>query len=158
MNMKKIVVIVAILTMGLLLAACGTHQNELDKGDALIKAGDCAGANPFLEDTISHPDDINDLAYAYFLKGKCAEKTGNAASAYENYYAAKIVACYVVAHDTHVNLNTYGRSEFCQQIIPEMLKKIAPDVGDATKVKGIRDKMDGLLQARYLERFMNNAQ
>ena len=151
--MKKLVVLIAILTMGLRLAGCGTHMNELDTGHALVKDGDCAGAAPYLEDTIAQPDDILDLGYAYFLKGKCAEKAGNAALAYENYYAAKIVACYAVAHDTHANLNTYGRSEFCEKIIPEMLEKLAPKVGEASKVEAIVDKVDATLNARYMERF-----
>ena len=156
--MKKLVVLAGILTMGLMLAGCGTHMNELDKGHTLVKDGDCAGAASYLEDTIAQPDDIADLAYAYFLKGKCAEKAGNAASAYENYYAAKIVACYAVAHDTHVNLNTYGRSEFCQKIIPEMLDKLAPAVGGPAKVEAITDKVDAVLNARYMERFTSSSQ
>jgi len=151
--MKKMIVLVAIIAMGLMLAGCGTHMNELDKGHALVKEGNCAEAAPYLEDTIAQPEDILDLAYAYFLKGKCAEKAGDAALAYENYYAAKIVSCYAVAHDTHVNLNTYGRSEFCQKIIPEMLAKIAPDVGEVSKVEAIVDKVDATLNARYMERF-----
>lgn len=151
--MKKLLVLTTIIAMGLLLAGCGAGQkNELDVGHELVKKGDCAGASPYLEDTIAQPDDILDLAYAYFLKGKCAEKTGDAAAAYENYYAAKIVACYAVSHDLHANLNTYGRSEFCERIIPDMLIKLEPDVG-AEKVKAIRSKVDAILNARYMERF-----
>jgi len=151
--MKKLIVLVAVVAMGLMLVGCGAQKNELDKGHALVKAGDCVGADPYLEDTIANPDDIMDLAYAYFLKGKCAEKAGNAAMAYENYYAAKVVTCYAVANETHVNLNTYGRSEFCEKIIPNMLERIAPDVGGAAKVEAIIDKVDGILTARYMERF-----
>lgn len=148
--MKKLIVCVAIIAMTMLLAACGAHKNELDTGHALVKQGDCAGAAPYLEDTIAAPDDLMDMAYAYFLKGKCAENAGDAAMAYENYYAAKIVSCYAVANDTHVNLNTYARSEYCQKIIPEMLAKLAPDAGN---VEAIKDKVDKALHARYLERF-----
>lgn len=150
--MKKMILVVTILVMGLMLAACGAQKNELDTGYDLFKAGDCAGAAPYLDDTIAAPDDLLDLAYAYFIKGKCAEKSGDVAAAYENYYAAKIVACYSVAHDTHVNLNTYARSEYCQKILPEMLDKLAPSVG-VDKVKDIRTKVDSTLHARYLERF-----
>ena len=128
-------------------------MNELDKGYALFKQGDCAGAAPYLEDTIAQPDDIMDLAYAYFLKGRCAEKTGDAALAYESYYASKIVGCYAVAHDTHVNLNTYARSEFCDRKIPEILERVEPDVGGAAKVKAITNKVDSELNARYMEQF-----
>ena len=149
--MKKVTVLLAIFAMTLLLAACGAQKNELDLGHDLVKQGDCAGAAPYLDDTIAAPDDLPDLAYAYFLKGKCAEKAGNAAVAYENYYAAKIVACYIVSHDTqHVNLNTFGRSEYCQRIIPEMLAKLAPDAGN---VDAIEEKVDKILHGRYLERF-----
>lgn len=151
--MKKLTVFVVIIAMGVLLAACGGQKNGLDVGSDLVKKGDCAGAAPYLEETIVAPDDLMDLGYAYFLKGKCAEEAGDAAKAYENYYAAKIVACYAVANDTHINLNTYGRSEFCEVIIPGMLKKLAPKVGDATKVEAITDKVDSKLHARYLERF-----
>lgn len=148
--MKKVTVLLAIFAMTLLLAACGAQKNELDMGHDLVKQGDCAGAAPYLNDTIAAPDDLMDMAYAYFLKGKCAEKAGDAATAYENYYAAKIVACYSVAHDVHVNLNTYGRSEYCQKIIPEMLAKLAPDAGN---VDAIEEKVDKTLHAKYLERF-----
>ncbi|MBI9079000.1 MAG: hypothetical protein JEY79_04575 [Pseudodesulfovibrio sp.] len=156
--MKKLIVLVAVVALGLMLGGCGAQKNELDKGYTLVQAGDCAGAGPYLEDTIANPDGIMDLAYAYFLKGKCAEKAGDAAMAYENYYASKIVACYAVSNDIHVNLNTYGRSEFCERIIPQMLKKIAPDVGEASKVEAITDKVDGILTARYMERFKSNLQ
>ncbi|MGL1863855.1 MAG: hypothetical protein OCC46_15130 [Pseudodesulfovibrio sp.] len=148
--MKKLTMLVVLLAMSLMLAACGSHKNELDIGYDLAKKGDCSGADPYLTDTIANPDDIMDLALAYFLKGKCAEKAGDAAMAYENYYAAKIVSCYAVANDTHVNMNTYGRSEYCQKIIPEMLEKLAPDAGD---VEAITNKVDQALHARYLERF-----
>ena len=154
--MKKLTLIIALVAMSFMLAACGAQKNELDKGHALFQAGDCAGAAPYLADTIAAPENIMDMGYAYFLKAKCAEKAGDAAAAYENYYAAKIVTCYAVATDTHVNLNTYARSEYCQKIIPEMLAKIAPDVG-ADKVKAIRAKVDSVLHAKYLERFAKQA-
>lgn len=148
--MKKMMLLVTFLIMGLTLAACGAQKNELDIGHELAKKGDCVGATPYLEDTIAAPDNLMDLGYAYFIMGKCADKAGNAAMAYENLYAAKIVACYSVAHDTHINLNTYGRSEFCEKIIPEMLDRLAPDAGD---IEAIKDKVDKVLHARYLERF-----
>lgn len=147
--MKKMTVM-ALLAMGLLLAACGAQKNDLDIGHDLVQEGNCAEAAQHLDATIVAPEDIVDLAYAYFLKGKCAEKGGDIPAAYENYYAAQVVACYAVAHDTHVNLNTYSRSEFCQKIIPEMLEKLAPEAGD---VQAIRDKVDAKLHDRYLERF-----
>ncbi len=150
--MKKLSLFIAMVTMSLMLAACGAQKNELDTGHDLVKSGDCSAAAPYLDDTIASPDDIMDLGYAFFLKGRCAEKAGNAAAAYKNYYAAKIVACYAVANDTHVNLNTYARSEYCQKIIPEMLAKIAPDVG-ADMVKKLKAEVDAKLHAKYLERF-----
>lgn len=151
--MKKLLVLTTIIALGLLLAGCGaTQKTQLDVGQALVNSGDCAGAAPYLEDTIAQPDDILDLAYAYFLKGRCAEKANNAAAAYENFYAAKIVGCYAVAHDIHANLDTYARSDFCQRIIPDMLAKIEPKVG-AEKVKKITTKVDGILNARYMEQF-----
>lgn len=150
--MKKIAVFAALLMLVLSLAACGAQKNDLDIGDDLYKQGDCVGAAPHLDATIAKPDQIMDLALAYFLKGKCAEKSGDAAAAYENFYAAKRVACYSVAHDEHINLNTYGRSEYCQVILPRMLKGLEPQVG-TDKVKAIRAKVDKTLEDRYLERF-----
>ncbi len=150
--MKKMTLIIALVAMSFMLAACGAQKNELDMGHALVKTGNCVEAAPYLDDTVAAPDSLLDLGYAYFLKGKCAEKAGDSAAAYENYYAAKIVACYAVDNDTHVNLNTYARSEYCQKIIPGMLAKIAPDVG-ADKVKAIKTKVDAKLHAKYMERF-----
>lgn len=153
--MKKMIVLACIMALGLMLMGCGVKQNELDKGHELVNKGDCTGATPYLEDTIAMPDDILDLGYAYFLMGRCAEKAGDKAAAYENYYAAKIVACYAVAHDTHASLNSYGRSEFCQVKIPAILEKLAPELG-AAEVDRITKKVDGVLHARYLERFYKN--
>lgn len=150
--MKKVTLIAAVFVV-MLMAGCGAQKNELDQGYALFKAGDCAGAAPYLDTTIAAPDDLMDLAYAYFIKGKCAEKSGDAAAAYENFYAAKVVTCYSVAHDTHVNLNTYARSEYCQKRLPEMLEKLAPSVGK-DKVEAIRAKVDTKLHARYMDRFV----
>lgn len=150
--MKKLAVFVAIVCMTLSLAACGAQKNDLDIGQTMVKKGDCAGAAPYLEKTIAQPDALLDLALAYFLKGKCADTAGDVAGAYENFYAAKIVACYSVAHDEHINLNTYGRSEYCERILPEMLKRLEPKLGKE-KADAIRTKVDTVLNARYLERF-----
>jgi len=148
--MKKVTFLLAVFAMTMLLAACGAQKNELDLGHDLVKQGDCAGAAPYLDETIAMPDDLADMTYAYFLKGKCAEQAGDMASAYENYYAAKIVACYIVANDTHVNLNTYARSEYCQVILPKKLKELAPGAGN---IDAIEEKVDLKLHAKYLERF-----
>ncbi|QGY41650.1 hypothetical protein GM415_16485 [Pseudodesulfovibrio cashew] len=148
--MNRFTLMAAVLGMALLLAACGAQKNDLDIGQGFYKQGDCASALPYLDSTIASPDSLMDLGYAYFIKAKCAEKSGDIPDAYENYYAAKVVACYVVAHDTHVNLNTYGRSEFCERIIPAKLEELAPRAGD---VGAIKAKVDGKLHARYLERF-----
>nr|WP_319542841.1 hypothetical protein [uncultured Pseudodesulfovibrio sp.] len=151
--MKKIMFALVMVTMACMLVACGAQKNDLDTGYALFKKGDCAGAEVYLDSTIAQPDDIMDLAYAYFLKGQCAEKNGDAALAYENFYASKVVTCYAVDEETHVNLNTYGRSEFCERIIPERLAKLESKVGDPAKVEAIMDKVDGILTDRYLQRF-----
>lgn len=148
--MKKLSMLIGILVMGLMLAGCGAQKNDLDLGHDLAQNGDCAGAQPYLDSTIASPDDLMDMALAYYIKGECANKVGDAATAYENYYAAKVVVCYAIAHDTHINLNTYGRSEYCQRIIPQKLKELEPNAGD---VQAIRDKVDTALHERYLERF-----
>lgn len=150
--MKKRLGLLCCLALALLLAGCGAKKNELDKGHELVNKGDCTGAMPYLEDTIAMPDDTLDMGYAYFLMGKCAEKSGDLPMAFENYYAAKIVSCYVVANDTHVNLNTYARSDYCQRIIPEMLSKIEAEIGPDEAVR-IKKKVDDILHAKYLERF-----
>ncbi|WP_319472091.1 hypothetical protein [uncultured Pseudodesulfovibrio sp.] len=152
--MKKSVLLVVVFSMALMLAACGAQKNELDVGHDLFMKGDCAGAAPYLDDTIAQPDSLMDLAYACFLKGRCAEKSGDITSAYEYFYASKVVAGYVVAHDTHVNLNTYGRSEFVQVKIPALLAKLEPDLG-AEKVKAVTAKVDKALQSEYLKEVMD---
>ena len=148
--MRKILLTAVIIAMGLLLAGCGAQKNELDLGNHLVQTGKCEEAQPHLDATISKPDTILDLAYAYFLKGQCAEKAGDFPMAYKNYYAAKIVACYAVERQTHVNLNTYGRSEFCQRKIPEKLVELAPKAGDT---QALQDQVDLILHERYLEGF-----
>ncbi len=150
---KSVLLLVVVFSMAFMLAACGAQKNELDMGHDLFMKGDCAGAMPYLDDTIARPDSLMDLAYACFLKGRCAEKSGDITSAYESFYASKVVAGYVVAHDTHVNLNTYGRSEFVQVKIPALLAKLAPDLG-AEKVKAVTAKVDKALQAEYLKEVM----
>jgi hypothetical protein len=152
--MRKALLIGIMVVMGLVLAGCGAHEkNALDYGVAMYKQGDCAGAQTYLDATIAQPDETMDLAYAYFLKGKCAEKAGDAAGAYENYYAAKIVVCFEVTHNTdHENLNTYARSDYCERILPEMLSDLAPDVGPE-KIAAIEAKVNQALNARYMEQF-----
>jgi hypothetical protein len=142
-----------VVVLGLTLAGCGGQKNELDTALALTKQGDCAGAAPYLDDTVAQPDGIWDLAYAFFLKGQCARKAGDAAGAYENFYAARVVTCYAVSVSTgHEDLNTYARSDYCERVIPEILSELAPDVG-ADRIKAIEAKVNSALDARYMERF-----
>ncbi|MUM76086.1 hypothetical protein GKC30_00380 [Pseudodesulfovibrio sp. F-1] len=151
--MKRILMVAMLLGVAAALAACGGQRTALDQGVALYKQGDCAAAQPFFDQTIARPNETMDIAYAYFLKAKCAENAGDAAGAYENYYAAKIVVCYDVATSTeHENLNTYARSEYCERILPDTLHKLAPDVG-AAEVKAIKAKINAELNARYMQQF-----
>ena len=152
--MKKIAIFAAAMLMMLSLAACG-QKTELDIGDEMVRSGNCADAIPHLDATIAQPEQIMDMALAYFLKGKCAKDSGDIAGAYKNYYAAKKVACYAVAHETYTNLNTYGRSEYCQRIIPEMLAELEPQLGK-DQVASIRAAVDKKLEDRYLKRFVKN--
>lgn len=147
--MKKLMILLVVLV----LAGCGAQKSDLDIGHAFVKEGKCADALPYLDQTISHPDDLMDIAYAYFLKGRCAEKAGEMAKAYEFFYATKRVTCYSVEHDTNVNLNTYARSEYCQEGLPAKLKELEPAAGD---VASIRQQVDSRLHAKYLERFVVN--
>lgn len=155
--MRKTILLVTYLALGLMLAACGPKQNGLDIGHAMVQEGNCAGASPYLQETIVSPDNLEDLAHAYYLKGECARQTGDAAKAYENYFAAKRVGAYIVAHDTHINLNTYGRSEFVEEIIPKKLAALVPDIGEA-KVKDIKAKVNASLEERYLKEIMRSSQ
>ncbi|NDV17872.1 hypothetical protein GO013_00375 [Pseudodesulfovibrio sp. JC047] len=151
--MKKVMFAVAMVSMLFMVAACGAQKNELDDGYALVKQGDCAGAQPYLDATIADPEQLMDLAYAYFLKGQCAEKAGDFEAAYKNFYGAKVVTCYAVNEEIHVNFNTYGRSEFCERIIPEKLAKLHKQIGNDQTVEAIINTMDEVLNARYLQRF-----
>ena len=151
--MKRILLVAAMTAMVSLLAACGAQKNDLDVGWAMVKQGDCAGAQVYLDNTIAQPHSAMDLAYAYFLKGRCAEQASDFQAAYQNFYAAKIVACYVVAHDTHVNLDTYARSEYCQKIIPEKLEALSAKIDDPAKIEHIEATVNGILRADYLKQF-----
>lgn len=143
--------VVAVVLMLLAMAGCG-QKTTLDEARSMVRSGDCAGAADYLEQTIATPDDATELAHAYYLKGTCAERAGDKGLAFENYYAAKIVSCYVVAHETQASLNTYGQSEYCQRIIPEKLALLAKDI-DAWRVEAITKKVDGALHDRYMEQF-----
>ncbi|WP_285906309.1 hypothetical protein [Pseudodesulfovibrio pelocollis] len=155
--MKKMLMVAVLMGVAAALAACGGQRTALDEGVALYKQGDCAGAQSYFDQTIARPNETMDIAYAYFLKAKCAEKAGDAATAYENYYAAKVVVCYDVATNTeHENLNTYARSEYCERILPDTLNTLAPDVG-AAKVEAITAKVNAELNARYMQQFATQA-
>ncbi|MCG2733842.1 MULTISPECIES: hypothetical protein [Pseudodesulfovibrio] len=155
--MKKMLMVCVMIVMAAALVACGGQKTPLDVGAALYKQGDCAAAQPYFDETIAHPGETMDIAYAYFLKAKCAEKAGDAAAAYENYYAAKIVVCYAVSVSTeHENLNTYARSEYCERILPDTLNTLAPDVGEA-KVEAIKAKVNAELHDRYMQQFASEA-
>lgn len=150
--MKSVVLAIGVIIMSMGLAACGGQKTDLAVGQELAKSGNCGDAVSYFDSTIAEPDMIMDMAYAYYGKARCAEKAGDIPAAYENYYAAKVVACYAVAHDKNTNLNTYARSEFCQKIIPEKLAELAPEAGDT---KAIRSKVNATLNERYLERFVS---
>jgi len=151
--MKRILLAAAMTAMISLLAACGAQKNDLDTGWAMVKQGNCAQAQVYLDNTIAQPDNAMDLAYAYFLKGECAEKGSDFDAAYENYYAAKVVACYVVANQTHVNLDTYARSDYCERILPAKLEALSAKIDDPAKVEHIEGTVNGILRADYLKRF-----
>ncbi|MEF2232279.1 MAG: hypothetical protein V3571_15200 [Pseudodesulfovibrio sp.] len=150
--MKKMLTFALLLGLSLALAACGAAKSDIATGNTLVKEGKCAEAAQYLDNTIKDPAQITDLGLAYYLKAKCAEEADDLATAYAGYYATKIVACYSVAHDTSVNLNTYGRTEFCENILPKKLEALAPKVG-TDKVNEIRAKVDKHLEDRYLEQF-----
>jgi hypothetical protein len=155
--MKKLLMVAVMIAMAAVLAGCGGQKTPLDVGADLYRQGDCAGAQPYFDETIANPDETMDIAYAYFLKAKCAEKAGDAAAAYENFYAAKIVVCYAVSVSTeHENLNTYARSDYCERILPDTLNTLAPDVG-ADKVEAITAKVNAALNARYMQQFADGA-
>ncbi|WP_319583851.1 hypothetical protein [uncultured Pseudodesulfovibrio sp.] len=151
--MKRILLAAAMTAMISLLAACGAQKNDLDTGWALVKQGNCAQAQVYLDNTIAQPDSAMDLAYAYFVKGKCAENASDYEAAYQNYYAAKIVACYVVATETHVNMDTYARSDYCQRILPAKLEELSAKIDDPAKIEHIEGTVNGILRAEYLKRF-----
>jgi len=151
--MKKILLVATLLVMAFMMTACGAMKSEVEVGRDLVKEGNCAAAQPHLDAAIAQPEVLMDIAYAYFMKGQCAEKNGLEAAAYEYYYAAKKVTCYAVQHEVRASLNTYGRSEFCERILPEKLTTLEPTVG-AGKVKAIRASVDEELTERYMERFI----
>lgn len=151
--MKRFLLVAAMTAMVSLLAACGAQKNDLDQGFAMLKQGDCAGAQVYLDNTIAQPDSAMDLAYAYFLKGKCAEGAADYKTAYKNYYAAKVVACYVVSRQTHVNLDTYARSDYCERIIPAKLEALSAKIDDPAAIERIEGEVNGILKADYLKQF-----
>lgn len=151
--MKRILLAAAMTAMISLLAACGAQKNDLDTGWAMAKQGDCAGAQVYLDNTIAQPDSAMDLAYAYYLKGQCAENASDYEASYQNFYAAKIVACYVVSRQTHVNMDTYARSDYCQRIIPAKLEALSAKIDDPAKVEHIEGTVNDILRADYLKRF-----
>ena len=150
--MKKSLILALLMGLALSLAACGAVKSDIATGNALVKEGKCAEAQPYLDKTIKNPAQLTDLGLAYYLKGKCAEEAGDLAGAYAGYYATKIVACYSVEHDPVVNLNTYGRTEFCEQILPKKLEALAPQVGK-DKINEVRAKVDKHLEDKYLQQF-----
>lgn len=151
--MKKTLLVAALLALVACLTACGAQRNELDAGDDLVRRGDCAGAQVHLENTIAQPDSASDLAYAYYLKGGCAEAAGDFAAAYENYYAAMIVSCYVAGKDTHADMNSHARGEYCQKIIPAKLEDLSTRISDPASIERIEAKVDASLRPDYLDRF-----
>ncbi|BCS86775.1 tetratricopeptide repeat protein [Pseudodesulfovibrio sediminis] len=150
--MKKFVFAVLIVSMIVSLAACGAQKTDLTEGVELYKEGNCKGAIPYLDATIANPETSMDMAYAYFLKGQCAEKAGELAKAYEHYYAAKRVTCYEVGNERRTSNNTIARSEYCQQILPKKLTKLAPSVGEE-QIQAITAKVDEELSSIYMQRF-----
>jgi len=150
--MKKLIFVIAAIMMVALVAGCGGHKSDLAMGNDLFKEDNCAEAVPYFDASIENTKDIMELAHAYFLKGMCAEKSGDMDLAYEKVYSAKVVACYAVANNIQASLNTYARSEFCQKIIPDMLKKMEDKVSDPA---AIRKLVDEKLHARYMEKFVS---
>ncbi|WP_316901324.1 hypothetical protein [Pseudodesulfovibrio indicus] len=151
--MKRILFVAMMMATAFLLTACGAQKTELDIGQQMVRDGDCAGAAPHLDAVIASPGSALNLAHAYFSKGKCAELAENYPEAYKNYYAAKVVGCYAVAHDEMISYNTYARSEYCQVTIPRKLQELEPKIGDKAKIEHIEGEVNNLLTAEYLKRF-----
>ena len=151
--MKKTLILALLLGLSLSLAACGAmSKSDISTGHSLVKDGKCDEAKPYLDKTIEHPQALLDFGLAYYLKGRCAEQGGDLATAYKDYYATKVIACYSVSHDVQVNLNTYGRAAYCDTILPEKLKKLEPNVGKE-KAKALRDEVDKVLYQKYMEQY-----
>lgn len=156
--MKRLLFVALMVAAASLLAGCGAQKTELDIAQGMIRQGDCSGAAPHLDAVVAAPGSALDLAYAYFSKGKCAELAEDYAGAYRNYYAAKVVGCYAVAHDEMISFNTYARSEYCQVTIPKKLAELEPKVGDKARIEHIEGEVNGQLTAEYLKRFDKKAQ
>ncbi|WP_419787564.1 hypothetical protein [Pseudodesulfovibrio sp.] len=153
--MKNLLTCALLLGFSLVLAACGAmSKSDVAIGHSLVKDGKCAEAQPYLESTIQNPQRLLDLGLAYYLEGSCAEKSGDLAAAYKNYYATKVIACFSVDHDEQVNLNTYGRAAYCDTILPEKLKQLEPKVG-AEKTEALRKEIDKILHQKYMEKYYN---
>jgi len=153
--MKKQLTFALLLGLSLALGACGAmEKTDISIGHALVKDGKCAEAKPYLDSTIQNPKALLDFGLAYYLEGRCAEQSGDLATAYENYYATKVIACYSVSHDVQINLNTYGRAAYCETILPEKLKALEPSVG-AEKADALRKKIDKVLYQTYMDKYYN---
>ena len=132
--------------------SCYKDPEIYSTADNLRKEGRCEEAIPYYTQIIDAPANEMDLAGAYFYRGECQESLGNYKGSYEDYYAARVIVCYVLQTEYAPDDDTFVAIPphfFCNTAVPNRMKQVSKHLSKDERLQAER-KMKDLLSPRYL--------
>ena len=133
--------------------SCFKDPEVYSTADTLRKEDKCSEAIPYYTEIIDMASNDMNLAGGYFYRGECQDSLGNYKSAYEDYYAARVIVChtlkteYAPDEDTFVAIPPHF---FCNTAVPNRMKEVAKHLSNNERLEA-QKKMRELLPDRYFE-------
>ena len=133
--------------------SCYKDPEIYSTADNLRREGKCSAAIDYYTEIIDIASNDMNLAGGYFYRGECQNSLGNYKSAYEDYYAARVIVChaleteYAADEDTFIAIPPHF---FCNTAVPDKMKEVAKHLSKNDRVEAHK-KMRELLPQRYFQ-------
>jgi hypothetical protein len=150
-NFRFKIVFVCIFLLSIV--SCYKDPEIYSTADNLRKEGKCSEAIDYYTEIIDRASNDMNLAGGYFYRGEYQNSLGNYQSAYEDYYAARVIVChtlkteYAPDEDSFVAIPPHF---FCNTAVPNKMKEVAKHLSKNDRVEA-HQKMKELLPHRYFE-------
>ncbi len=109
-----------------------TADSDYDRANALRKDGHIDDALPYYTEVINKDKNLSHKATAYYYRGYCHEELGDFSSAYRDYMASQVVACYMDSQDLPSRGEQRGMLIYalCSDLAPDSTRKMRAKISD----------------------------